>query len=148
MPGSMRVSAIPRTSIAPALRGGAFIGLLLLTGSAHAQIHRATDPVATPASSLVLQDDALAIDVNPAALGQLPDWSIAVLHSQVDQHSWLGRGDALYLATPVFGPLAVGADRAEHSPRRPGATPARVRPMPTARWRRSGSRSRRATRSA
>jgi protease-4 len=82
---------------------------MLLASSARAQIHRATDPVATPASSLVLQDDALAIDVNPAALGQLPDWSVAVLHSQVDQRSWLGRGDALYMATPVFGPLAIGA---------------------------------------
>src|SRR5215204_5921776 len=67
---------------------------------AQAQIHRAADPVATPASSLVLQDDSLALDVNPAALGRLPAWSLALLHSEVDvRRSWLGRGDALYFAT-------------------------------------------------
>ena len=76
---------------------------------ASAQLHRASDAVATPASSLVLQDDALALDVNPAALSRLPAWSFALLHSEVDAAgSWLGRGDALYFATPVFGPLAVG----------------------------------------
>jgi len=77
--------------------------------AAHAQLHRSSDPVATPASSLVLQDDALALDVNPAALGRLPAWSLAFLHSEIDaQGSWLGRGDALYFSTPVFGPLSVG----------------------------------------
>ncbi|MGD8861887.1 MAG: signal peptide peptidase SppA [Myxococcales bacterium] len=76
---------------------------------ARAQLHRATDPVATPASSTVLLDDALALDVNPAALGMLPSWSAAFLHSEVDRAGgWLGRGDALYFATPVFGPLALG----------------------------------------
>jgi protease IV len=93
-----------------ALRRALIIGLLLaapLPGSA--QLHRAADPVATPASSLVLQDDALALDVNPAALGRLPAWSFALLHSEVDAAgSWLGRGDALYFATPVFGPLTIG----------------------------------------
>jgi protease-4 len=81
----------------------------LASGSARAQLHRATDPVATPASSVILQDDALAIDVNPAALGRLPAFSVALLHSEVDQRgSWLGSGDALFLATPVIGPLALG----------------------------------------
>lgn len=75
-----------------------------------AQLHRATDPVATPASSVILQDDALSLDLNPAALGRLPAWSVALLHSDVDRRDgWLGRGDALYMATPVIGPLAVGA---------------------------------------
>jgi protease IV len=85
------------------------VSWLLGSHAALAQFHRATDPVASPASSLILQDDALALDVNPAALGQLDSWSVAYLHSEVDQDgSWLGRGDAVYLATPVFGPLAVG----------------------------------------
>jgi protease IV len=76
---------------------------------ARAQLHRSSDPVATPASSLVLQDDALALDVNPAALGRLPAWSLALLHSEIDAAgSWLGRGDALYFSTPVFGPLSIG----------------------------------------
>lgn len=76
---------------------------------AQAQFHRATDPVATPASSLLLRDDALAVDVDPAALGWLGGFSAAVLHSEIDApDSWLSRGDALYLATPVLGPLALG----------------------------------------
>jgi hypothetical protein len=76
----------------------------------HAQLHRATDPVMTPASSVVLADDAVVIDVNPGALGHLEGPSFAYIHSEVDQSgSWLGRGDALYLATPVIGPLALGA---------------------------------------
>lgn len=75
----------------------------------HAQLHRATDPVMTPASSVVLQDDALALDVNPAAIGFLPAGSFAYLHSEVDRAgSWLARGDALYAAGPVIGPLALG----------------------------------------
>src|SRR5262245_29639419 len=77
----------------------AVIACLLLTAvaPAQAQLHRATDPVATPASSLVLQDDALALDVNPAALGKLPSWSLALLHSEIDvADSWIGHGDALY----------------------------------------------------
>jgi protease-4 len=84
--------------------------LLAVATGAHAQLHRATDPVATPASSLVLKDDALAVDVNPAALVRLPAWSFALLHSEVDERvSWLGRGDAAYVALPVIGPLAFGA---------------------------------------
>ena len=84
--------------------------LLAAATSAHAQLHRATDPVATPASSLVLKDDALAVDVNPAALMRLPAWSLALLHSEVDERgSWLGRGDAAYVALPVIGPIAFGA---------------------------------------
>jgi protease-4 len=78
-------------------------------GAAEAQLARATGPVATPASSTVLQDDALALDLNPAALGLLPSWSLALLHAEVDRAgSWLGRGDAFYLGTPVIGPLALG----------------------------------------
>jgi protease IV len=99
------------------------ISWLLGSPAAVAQFHRATDPVASPASSLILQDDALAVDVNPAALGQLQSWSVAYLHSEVDQDdSWLGRGDALYFATPVFGPLSVGVSLQSI---RPGADAAR-----------------------
>jgi protease-4 len=83
--------------------------LLAGTQTASAQLHRATDPVMTPASSVVLQDDALSIDVNPAAIGFLPSGSFAYLHSEVDRAgSWLGRGDAVYAAGPVLGPLALG----------------------------------------
>ena len=82
---------------------------LAVSTGARAQLDRATGPVATPGSSTVLQDDALALDVNPAAIGLLPSWSFALLHADVDrQGSWLGRGDALYFASPVIGPLALG----------------------------------------
>lgn len=74
-----------------------------------AQLHRATDPVMTPASSIILQDDALAIDVNPGALGLLPASSFAYLHSQVDREaSYIGQGDAIFLAGNVIGPLSLG----------------------------------------
>jgi protease-4 len=91
-------------------RAALLLSLSLCTASsARAQLHRATDPVATPASSVILEDDALALDVNPAALGRLPAYSVAFLHSEVDQRQgWLARGDALYLAAPIFGPLALG----------------------------------------
>jgi protease-4 len=83
--------------------------LLALVAPARAQLHRATDPVATPASSLVLKDDALALDVNPAALGRLPAWSFALLHAEMDERgSWLGRGDAAYAALPVLGLFSLG----------------------------------------
>lgn len=83
--------------------------LVSYSPAAHAQWHRATDPVASPASSLVLHDDAIAVDVDPAALGRLPGLSVALLHSEISSRgSWLARGDALYLATPVWGPLALG----------------------------------------
>lgn len=74
-----------------------------------AQFHRATDPVATPPYALVFQEDAVAIDVNPAALGLLPSWSLAYLHSQVDQpDSWMQTGDAFFAASPFFLGLAGG----------------------------------------
>jgi len=89
-----------------------FLPILFVLLSAQptlAQLHRATDPVMTPASSVVLQDDALAIDVNPAALGLLPASSFAYLHSQVDREgSYLGNGDAVFLAGNVIGPLSLG----------------------------------------
>jgi protease-4 len=83
--------------------------VLLLAQPALAQLHRATDPVMTPASSIVLQDDALSIDVNPAALGLMPASSFAFLHSEVDRSgSYLGNGDALFFAGNVIGPLSLG----------------------------------------
>ncbi len=77
---------------------------------AHAQLHRATDPVATPASTLILQDDAAAVDENPAAIGLLPSYSLVYVHAQVDQRgSWLGQGDALSFATPLFFGVSIAA---------------------------------------
>jgi len=77
---------------------------------ARAQLHRATDPVVLPASALLVHDDALAIDVNPAALGLIEGWSAGYVHSEVDAAgTWLGRGDAVYLGVPLFGGLTLGS---------------------------------------
>jgi protease-4 len=88
------------------------LGLLFVEAvatTAHGQLHRATDPVATPPSSLIEQDDALAIDLNPAALGLLPSWSLGYLHSQVDYaNSWLGNGDAFFVASPLLFNISGG----------------------------------------
>jgi protease-4 len=83
--------------------------VVLSASSAGAQFHRVSDPVATPASSLVLRDDAAAIDVNPAALGMLPSWSLVYVHAQVDErNSFLGQGDAVSFATPLLFGFAIG----------------------------------------
>ena len=74
------------------------------------QLHRVTDPVVTPPHVLVGRNDALLIDVNPAAIGLLPYWSLAYLHSGVEEReSWLGTGDAVFASTPLFWGLAAGA---------------------------------------
>ncbi len=84
--------------------------VLLGTVPVHGQLHRVTDPVVTPPHVLVGRDDALLIDVNPASIGLLPYWSLAYLHSQVDEReSWLGTGDAVFASTPLLWGLAAGA---------------------------------------
>ncbi|HKP55610.1 MAG TPA: signal peptide peptidase SppA [Polyangiales bacterium] len=86
------------------------LALVLLASPVRAQFHRATDPVATPASVLVQRDDSGVIDVNPALLGFLPGFSLLYLHAEVDESGqWLGQGDALSIATPLFFGLSLGA---------------------------------------
>ncbi len=95
-------------------RNCALLALLLWFGlleptPARGQFHSASDPVATPPEVVIGQDDAAAIDVNPAALGLLPSWSLVYLHSQVDQpESWLSTGDAFFAASPLLLGLAAG----------------------------------------
>ncbi|MEY4582299.1 MAG: hypothetical protein RL701_7002, partial [Pseudomonadota bacterium] len=90
----------------------------LLAPRAQAQFHRVTDPVATPASTLVLQEDAAAIDVNPAALGLMRSWNLAYQHAQVDERAgWLGQGDAISVSTPLLLGLSAGASVQSVRPR-------------------------------
>jgi protease IV len=97
-------------------------------GIAHAQLHRATDPVATPASTIIGQDDAAAMDDNPAALGQLPSYSLVYVHTRADQRdAWLGQGDAVSLATPLLWGLALGVTAQSV---RPGPLAATAGPQP------------------
>jgi protease IV len=94
-------------------RSVALLGVMTLfaaAGRAHAQFHRASDPVATPASVLVLRDDAAAIDVNPASLGVQPSWSLVYVHAQVNERNgYLGQGDAVSFATPLLFGFSFGA---------------------------------------
>jgi protease-4 len=83
--------------------------VMLVAVPTRAQFHRATDPVLTPASTMLQRDDAAAIDVNPAALGLLPSWSLTYTHAQIDElGAWLGQGDALSFATPLPFGFALG----------------------------------------
>lgn len=89
------------------------LALLLLapvSDRAAAQFHRATDPVATPASTIVQRDDAGSIDVSPAQLGFVPGFSMLYVHAEVDERDgWLGQGDAVSIATPLWFGLSLGA---------------------------------------
>jgi protease IV len=85
------------------------MSIMLVAVPTRAQFHRASDPVNTPASSLLQRDDAAAIDVNPAALGFLPSWSLVYVHTQVNERDgYLGQGDAVSLATSLPFGFAVG----------------------------------------
>jgi protease-4 len=69
-----------------------------------------TDPVATPVSTLLLRDDAAAIDVNPSALGLMPSWSLTYVHAQVNERDgWLGQGDVVSFASPLLFGFSLGA---------------------------------------
>ncbi|HET6334250.1 MAG TPA: signal peptide peptidase SppA [Polyangiales bacterium] len=88
----------------------ALLLIALCTSGVSAQFHRATDPVATPASVLVQRDDAGSIDVSPALLGFLPGFSLLYVHAELDERqSWLGQGDAISVASPLFFGLSLGA---------------------------------------
>jgi len=102
----------------------ALCACLWSAGAASAQLHRASDPVATPAGTLVLQDDAAAIDVNPAALGLMHSWGLSYRHAQLDERGgWLGQGDALSFGTPLLFGVSLGATVQSI---RPGSRAARV----------------------
>lgn len=79
-------------------------------GSARAQLHRITDAITTPASTLVLQDDAAALDVNPAASGFMPALGFTYVHARVDERAgFLGRGDAAFLSAPLLFGFSASA---------------------------------------
>ncbi|HET8936658.1 MAG TPA: signal peptide peptidase SppA [Polyangiales bacterium] len=78
--------------------------------TAHAQLHRITDAITTPASTLVLQDDAAALDVNPAASGFMPALGFTYVHARVDERAgFLGRGDAAFFAAPLLFGFSASA---------------------------------------
>ncbi len=96
--------------MARSLIRAAVLWCVLFSHVASAQLHRPTDPVATPPSAFVEQDDALAIDVNPAWLGWTPAFSASVLHSDVRMDGTpVLAGDAVHVATPLLWGLSVGA---------------------------------------
>jgi protease-4 len=106
----MRLRFVVRLRLSRFATCAALVVSLLSAARAAGQFHRVTDPVATPASTVVLQDDAATIDVNPATLGFVRTWSLQYRHAQVDEPgSWLGQGDALSVSTPLLLGLSFGA---------------------------------------
>jgi len=88
---------------------------LLTTGTARAQVPRGEQPTAgvyNPTLGIVSDSDASATEKNPALLGWLKSWSGVFLHTELDPNLRVGgRGDGLFVATPLplLRSLSVGA---------------------------------------
>lgn len=74
----------------------------------HAQ--QQTDRLVLPVPVIAATDAATSVAVQPANLGFLKSWSIELLHSEVVTATApiLGRGEALYVASPLLFGVAVG----------------------------------------
>ncbi len=84
--------------------------VLGLTPSVQAQLDRGVRPMALPAVSLTAPDDALAVDVNPAALGFLPSWSFVFLMMESTGDAAFGDGGVGFFgAIPLPLGFALGA---------------------------------------
>jgi len=83
--------------------------IFLLCGPARAQ--QQTDRIVLPVPVLAATDAASSVAIQPANLGFLASWSLEFLHSEVVENyaPILGRGDALYVASPLLFGVAVGA---------------------------------------
>ncbi|MEM9191055.1 MAG: signal peptide peptidase SppA [Myxococcota bacterium] len=87
-----------------------FVIAFLAPAPSSAQLRRGTEPSLTPAVSLTAPDDALAVDVNPAALAFLPTWSLVYTHAQaLSDAEFTREGDALRAATPLLFGISAGA---------------------------------------
>lgn len=92
--------------------------------SAHAQLERAVQPLALPAVSLTAPDDALAVDVNPAALGFLPSWSFVFLMMESAGDVDFGEaGYGFFGAIPLPLGFALGASAQSLDPTARSAAP-------------------------
>lgn len=95
------------------MRASAFAFTLLFASVARAQVGEPPTPgVYNPTLGLAGDPDASAADKNPALMGWLRSWSAVYLHSELDGTGrWGGRGDGLFLATPLpyLRAISVGA---------------------------------------
>lgn len=90
-----------------------------LAPAAHAQLDRAIRPIALPPVSLSAPDDALAVDVNPAALGFLPSWSFVFLMMNASEDAAFGEaGYGFFGAVPLPLGFALGASAQSLDPTR------------------------------
>jgi hypothetical protein len=94
--------------------------------SAHAQLERAVQPMALPAVSLTAPDDALAVDVNPAALGFLPSWSfVFLMMDSVGEVEFGDAGYGFFGAVPLPLGFALGASAQSLDPTKSSGVPDR-----------------------
>ncbi|MSP62163.1 MAG: signal peptide peptidase SppA [Myxococcales bacterium] len=85
-----------------------------------------TAGVAVPTGAIAGGMDASSIELDPADLAFLPAWSAFFVHSELDTSGVRpGRGDALYLATPIPYLPQVAVGFAVQSIRPPSALPYR-----------------------
>src|SRR5262252_4513081 len=113
--------AAPRRAPAPSSRARSLpLFAALAAAAALAPRARAAPPVpgASPTAGVLVpvgnvagDGDATSIETDPANLGFMPAWSAIYLHTELDSNGVRGgRGDALYLASPVpyLDMLSVG----------------------------------------
>jgi protease-4 len=83
--------------------------LFLVAGAAQAQ--EQTDRLVLPVPVLAATDAASSVAIQPANLGFLASWALEAMHSEVvaNYAPILGRGEALYVASPLLFGIAVGA---------------------------------------
>lgn len=98
-----------------------FVLILCLPALAFAQgsgpFHRATASVLGPPESLAAPDDALAVEINPAALALLESWGLLYVHADAQSDDpFVQRGDAVYFGAPLPFGLALGAQIASVRP--------------------------------
>ena len=88
---------------------GALLFGLVWALPAQAQFRQYGEAVLSPANLVTSSDNALSIDNNPSALGFIPSWSLAYTRADGPASaSFATRGDAVYLATPLFLGLSTG----------------------------------------
>lgn len=88
----------------------AFFARIWLSGLA-ADAQEQSDRIVLPVPVLAATDAASSVAIQPANLGFMASWSLEYLHSEVIENyaPILGRGDALYAASPLLFGIAVGA---------------------------------------
>ncbi|MGB0680579.1 MAG: hypothetical protein ACPGUV_13040, partial [Polyangiales bacterium] len=84
------------------------------------QVRGPTQGVQLPPILVAAEDDALGAEFNPALLGFLPAWSVRYVHMDAPSDAQVvGRGDGVYVASPLVAGLALGLSVQSIRPRAP-----------------------------